>query len=408
MVLDLGLTTHQLLTSLDRVVDAAVTRGRRLDDAIDRALTVTADDAAFRTAAVGRRPYISARTGPEGLLDSQPPPEVPADWTSVSVDGSHIDVDRHLPLRCLLINLGGCAITYGRDFGCDLFSEPALAVDDADLYLRPPNGAYGETLIAGPLLAALRTVREVERLADAVESLPDDRPVLALLDGTLAFWDLQRGQYPRYVADTLIGDRLSRALARLRDASRDGRPVAVAAYTSRPRTTEVSGAVRLMLCNQGDADCNRLCTARHSQSEICEGAAGFDDRELFDAVLEPGHRSPLYRSSHLAARFALGLATGQEWSHFYYLNGGTEIARVEVPDWLADDPELLALGHAMLVKQCRLGLGYPVAISEAHEQAVITGHDREEFRRMTLMLLEQRGLPAPESAKSFSKRRPWV
>ena len=55
-------------------------------------------------------------------------------------------------------------------------------------------------------------------------------------------------------------------------------------------------------------------------------------------MLAPGHRSPLYRSSHLAARFALGLATGQEWSHFYYLNGGAEIARVEVPDWLADDP----------------------------------------------------------------------
>ena len=102
------------------------------------------------------------------------------------------------------------------------------------------------------------------------------------------------------------------------------------------------------------------------------------------------------------------LATGQEWSHFYYLNGGAEIARVEVPDWLADDPELLALSHAMLVKQCELGMGYPVAISEAHEQAVITGHDREEFRRLTLMLLEQRGLPTPESAKSFSKRRPWV
>ena len=125
-------------------------------------------------------------------------------------------------------------------------------------------------------------------------------------------------------------------------------------------------------------------------------------------MLGPGHRSPLYRSSHLAARFALGLATGQEWSHFYYLNGGAEIARVEVPDWLADDPELLALSHAMLVKQCELGLGYPVAISEAQEQAVISGHDREEFRRLTLMLLEQRGLPTPESARATSKRRPWV
>ena len=184
--------------------------------------------------------------------------------------------------------------------------------------------------------------------------------------------------------------------------------MAVAAYTSRPRTTEVAGAVRLMLCDQGDADCNRLCTARHSDLASCDDDAGFDDRELFELVLGPGHRSPLYRSSHLAARFALGLATGQEWSHFYYLNGGAEIARVEVPDWLVNDPELLALSHAMLVKQCELGMGYPVAISEAHEQAVISGHDRAEFRRLTLMLLEQQGLPTPESAKATSKRRPWV
>ena len=162
----------------------------------------------------------------------------------------------------------------------------------------------------------------------------------------------------------------------------------MAAYTSRPRTTEVAGALRLTLCGQGDGNCNNLCTPRHSQLSSCDGVAGFDDRELFELLLEPGHHSPLYQSSHLAARFALGLATGEEW--------------------LAEDPELLALSHAMLVKQCQLGFGYPVAISEAHDKAVITGHDREEFRRMILMLLEQRGLPTPGSAKAFSKRRPWV
>ena len=271
MALDLGLTTYQLLSALDGLAPDIQSRSRRLDDAIDRALAVPADEAAFRTAAVGRRPYIAARTGPEGLLGSRPPPEVPQDWTALSVDGSHIDVDRHLPLRCHLINLGGCAITYGASYGCQLFNEPTLAVADEDLHLRAPNGASGETLISGPLLGALRTVREVERLADAVENLPDDRPVLALLDGTLAFWDLQRGNYPRYVADVLIAERLQPALARLRAASTDRRPVAVAAYTSRPRTTEVAGAARLMLCEQGDGDCNRLCTARHSDLASCDG-----------------------------------------------------------------------------------------------------------------------------------------
>ena len=191
--LDLGLTARQLLPALDSAAGSIRDHGHRLNRTLDRAGSVPAGEAARRTAAAGRRPYISARTGPQGLLASIAPPEVPQDWTAVSVDGSHIDVDRHLPLRCHLINLGGCAITYGSNFGCQLFSEPTLAVDDDDLYLRPPDGALGETLISGQLLSALRTVREVERLAGAVESRPDDRPVLALLDGTLAFWDLQRG-----------------------------------------------------------------------------------------------------------------------------------------------------------------------------------------------------------------------
>ena len=285
-------------------------------------------------------------------------------------------------------------------------TRPGVA--DADLYLRKPDDPSDEVLIAGPLLGALRTVLEVERLADAVEQLPDDKPALALLDGTLAFWDLQRGNYPRYVAKHLVGQRFQTALARLRAAFIDRRPVAVAAYTSRPRTTEVAGAARLMLCEQGDADCNRLCTTRHSDLTSCDATAGFDDREFFELLLEPGRRSPLYRSSHLAARFALGLATGQEWSHFYYLNGGAEIARVEAPDWLADDPEPLALSHAMLVKQCQLGLG----LSRGRLRGPRAGHHlRPRSCRVPPhdpQLLEQHGRPAPESARATSKRQPWV
>ena len=52
-----------------------------------------------------------------------------------------------------------------------------------------------------------------------------------------------------------------------------------------------------------------------------------------------------------------------------------------------DDPELMALGHAILVKQCELGFGYPVAASEVPEQAVITSHNRADFLKMTMLLL---------------------
>ena len=89
--------------------------GRRLSKPQRQAGAIPTDEAAFRTAAVGRRPYISARASPEGLLGGRTPPEVSQDWVALSVDGSHIDVDRHLPLRCHLINLGGCILTHGKD-----------------------------------------------------------------------------------------------------------------------------------------------------------------------------------------------------------------------------------------------------------------------------------------------------
>ena len=122
MALDLGLTTRQLLSALYDVALASRTHAQRLNDTLERGLNRSADAAARRTAAVGRRPYLSARTGPEGLLGSRPPPDVPSDWTALSVDGSHIAVDRHLPLRCHLTNLGGCVLTYGANPACQLFS----------------------------------------------------------------------------------------------------------------------------------------------------------------------------------------------------------------------------------------------------------------------------------------------
>ena len=74
---DLGLTTRQLLSALDDVALASRTRAQRLADTLERGLSISADAAARRTAAVGRRPYLSARIGPEGLLGSCPPPYVP-------------------------------------------------------------------------------------------------------------------------------------------------------------------------------------------------------------------------------------------------------------------------------------------------------------------------------------------
>ena len=106
-----------------------------------------------------------------------------------SVDGSHIDVDRHLPARCYLINLGGCLLTYGSASDALLFSNPRLYSRQDELYLSSGDPESRETAaVEGPLLGLVRTVEEVKGLADLLDGSPADLPTLGLLDGSLVLW----------------------------------------------------------------------------------------------------------------------------------------------------------------------------------------------------------------------------
>ena len=89
---------------------------------------------------------------------------------------------------------------------------------------------------------------------------------------------------------------------------------------------------------------------------------------------------------------------------FFYVDVGHEIARVEVPGWVAEDEARLALVHALVVDQCDRGRGYPVALMEAHEQAVVGGADRRFFVQAVESALSSQRLPVYSSEKARSKR----
>ena len=128
------------------------------------------------------------------------------------------------------------------------------------------------------------------------------------------------------------------------------------------------------------------------------------DRELFAKSLGRGERSSIYRTDPQAAQEYYG----DHQVYFYYLNAGEEIARIEVPAWVAEDEQLLSLGQSLIMEQCEKGNGYPVAISEAHEQAVINGSDRYLFREMVNQALERQGINTYTSQKDRSKRMPLL
>ena len=79
-----------------------------------------------------------------------------------------------------------------------------------------------------------------------------------------------------------------------------------------------------------------------------------------------------------------------------------------MPLWVADDPHLEDLIHAVVLSECEKGDGYPMILTEAHERAVIRGHERQLFYDMIEREMTGRGLPYTGSRKQASKRRPPV
>ena len=94
--------------------------------------------------------------------------------------------------------------------------------------------------------------------------------------------------------------------------------------------------------------------------------------------------------------------------YFFYVKLEEEVVRVEVPEWVATDIELLHLTHSLVVDQCKRGHGYPVALSEAHERAVVTVRDRDNFWQLVDASLVDEHMPVRSSGKYRSKKTRWV
>ncbi len=337
--------------------------------------------------------------GLDGGLDGRHPAgQPPSDFTVIATDGSHIEVDRHQVARCFVLNISHVVLCYGSHPQAILESVPRLYSGDNDLVMFPPGGHGREQLIEGNLLGAKRSVEECRHLADLAEEVSRESPCLALLDGTLMLWGLE--PYPDFVSEELLDKGLVREFDRLLRAGR-GRKLAFGSYISAPRSTDVINALRVAACPHEAANCDAYCGAG---KRGCDGLNGITDAQLFEALLAPGERSDVFFSrSKIVEEHYL-----DHTINFFYLRLDDEVARVEIPRWIADHQEVLELTHCLVLDQCRRGQGYPVALSEAHELAVVTGVDRQNFWQLVEAGLVEDAMPTPTTGKSRSKRTRWV
>ena len=324
---------------------------------------------------------------------------IPTKFTILATDGSHIDVDRHKSTRCYLINIGTVILHYGASPSATLDSFPHLYSGDEDLVIAPTGVRGREQPIEGTLLGIKRSVDECHQLAELAAELPQDNLTLALLDGSLILWGLEA--YPEFVTEALLDKGFLGYLDDMRKIN-NGKKLALASYISFPRGTDVVNALRVALCPHDPADCDRYCPSNKARE--CDTVAGVRDRELFSNLLGQGERSAIFASQS----FIVQKHYGVHQVYFFYIKVDDEIARVELPQWVAMDENLLNLVHTLVLDQCQRGQGYPVALSEAHEKAVVTGVDREEFWQLVESFLVDEHLPSLSSAKSRSKRTRWV
>lgn len=336
-----------------------------------------------------------------GLVNSLsahfPAPTLPTDYVVIAADGSHIDIDRNKSARCFLINIGTVVLKYGSNPDAILDSVPHLYCDENEMVICDEQEKRNKRAIDSTLLGIKRSVEECRKLAEMAATLPSGIPTLALMDGTLILWGLEA--YPDFISETLLKKEY---LGYLDEMVK--RRIPMASYISLPRSSEVVNALRIAICPLEVPNCDHCAGA--NGTHVCDAVDGIQDYMLFSHILGLGERSDIFFSQSKVVNEYYG----KNSIHFFYVRVDDEIARVEIPEWvlLEKDQDWLNLTHALVLDQCRRGQGYPVALSEAHERAVVTGSDREDFWKLVEESLTEEKMPNFTSTKSQSKRTRWI
>jgi hypothetical protein len=310
---------------------------------------------------------FAAATPMEDLYTAINIDSAPQSHTVFATDGSQIAPSHHEIAYCYLINVGRIMLHYGQSLHPLLDSLPEVFYRPEDLYVSKQWGIRTEEW-----MGYRRGVSEAESLADMACRwvLPpgshQDTPNLALMDGSLIYWFLEG--LPPQARDKILPPILQ-SWEKLQNTH-----IPYIGYLSAPRSVEAINFLRLQACPYDFPNCVVECGHQENKTP-CQIVDPLRDATLWGMLLQPGQRGALWKSSsHI-----LNLYPDSQKVYFCYVNVGTEIARVEFPAWVVENKPLFDQSLSIILAQVNKGYGYPVALSEAHNQAVIRGGDRNRF-----------------------------
>ena len=331
--------------------------------------------------------WLGAAPADEAIAEYYPPPPPTEVVTVIASDGSQIHPDRHGMALYYVVNLGAIIYQHGSN------QQPETQTQ-GDLYFGEQVLDEQGLIVPSGVINAKRDLGEIQILADLAEkqrqlTSEDDQPIIVLIDGQLPLRVIElSGQQ-----QTFYQQRYLQALAQLQQYE-----ALIAAYIDRPRSSYVVSLLHLAsLAETAAVPAITEASLRQNPFVLITDAELFDD-------LKPGQRTAIFNQR---AKANIAYAQAGHQIHFFYLNTGTSqqpnLARVEIPIWIAKNPEKLNLLQATLLKQCAIAGNYPYALARAHELAIIPPAEREALETMIAVSLRRYGLGVDFSAKQQHK-----
>ncbi len=308
-----------------------------------------------------------------------PPAESNNPVTLIAADGSQIFPDRHAAQQYYLINVGSLVMQTNSGSAPEIFTDTGLTLLDE----------FDETFFNESQIALQRDIAERKKLLELARQHAGT--VIALTEGQLELWGAAEPEHDKSFQKSLL-DYLS-ALRELKKQN-----VIAAGYVDKPAANWVIRMLEVAAC----ADLKEL--------RKFHPLLGATDLWLFSRILKTHERSAI---------FALKAKSSDAYTedlaiHFFYLNVGDErkpqIARVDVPLWVAENPQAVNDLHAALIQQCKI-MGnvkpFPYILHRAHEIAVVSNREKEEINRMLALAVQNNGGEAGEvSNKQSAKNLP--
>lgn len=277
-------------------------------------------------------------------------------YSCISVDGSQIYPDKHQGSSCYLLNIGIVELYY--------IQGPSKVILKSIPSVHMSISGEDEE-VSTDIVNCLRTELEFkngyERMLAAYNQIQSQGlQSVFLCDGSLIFWHLES-------KDEELKNRFLKAYITILDQYFQQR-LPILGYISLPKAKDITNLIRIVI------EKNLLPDEISDQNTI----NNLVDADIISFYLPPWHRTQVFAShAPITAYYPEHLKP-----HFLYLNVVDEIVRIEMPAWIAHDEKLLNDLLAIVVDQCKKGGGYPVALAEAHEQAVVKAADREFFYQL--------------------------